>query len=117
MRLFLLSISILPLDAFAEVSDKIASIPLLWAQAVIFGCIGFYLASRKWWLSSVGFILFLAMATGIYDMQSDKFMQVAVIKEQGEIYFAIGYIASIFVAVLTTSGIFYGYWRQPTKST
>lgn len=117
MRLFIFLISILPLNAFAEVSDKVASIPLMWAQAAIFGCIGFYLASRKWWLSFVGFILFLAMAMGTYDMQSDKFMAVAVIKEQGEIYFTIGYLTSIFVAVLTTSGIFYGYWRRSKKST
>ncbi|MDP5145321.1 hypothetical protein ORI98_02555 [Shewanella sp. ULN5] len=117
MRLLILLISILPLNAFAEVSDKIASIPLMWVQAVIFGGIGFYLASRKWWLSIVGFILFFAMAIGTYDMQSDKFMKVAVIKEQGEIYFAIGYITSIIVAVLTTFGILYGYWRKPTKCT
>ena len=43
-------------------------------------------------------------------------MEVAVVKEQGEIYFAIGYITAIIVAVLTASGIFYGYWRRSTKA-
>lgn len=117
MRLLLLLMLIFPLSAYAEVSDKIASMPVMWVQAAIFGCIGFYLASKKWWLSIVGFVLFFAMATGTYDMQSDKFMEVAVVKEQGEIYFAIGYITAIIVAVLTASGIFYGYWRRSTKGT
>lgn len=106
---------IFPLPAYAEASDKIASMPAMWVQAAVFGCIGFYLASKKWWLSVVGFVSFFAMATGTYDMQSDKFMEAAVVKEQGEIYFAIGYITAIIVAGLTVSGIFHGYWRRCTK--
>jgi uncharacterized membrane protein len=117
MRLLILLIALLPLGAFAEVSDKIASIPLMWGQAIVFGGISFFLASKKWWLSLVGFVLFLAMSTGTYDMQSDKFMREAVVKEQGEAYFIIGYISSVIVAFLTASGIFYGYLRRSKNST
>lgn len=57
------------------------------------------------------------MAMGTYEMQSDRFMEEAVIKEQGEIYFTIGYISSIIVAFLTAFGIYYGCWRRSEKST
>jgi hypothetical protein len=117
MRLLIIFTYLISLGVFAEVSDKIASIPQMWLQGFLFGGIGFLLSTKKWWLSLIGFILVFAMASGTYDMQTDKFMSAAVINEQGEGYFITGYISSAVAALLTASGVFYGIWRKSKKNT
>jgi hypothetical protein len=117
MRVILLFLVLVPVSAWAEVSDKIPSIFQMWVQGIIFGVICFYLASKKWWLAIVGVGLSIILFAGVYDMEADKYMRQAVINEQGETYLIYGYLSSFVVLLLAVLGIIYGYKKRSNSST
>ncbi|QFT54450.1 hypothetical protein FIU95_07775 [Microbulbifer sp. THAF38] len=89
----------------AEVSDKIPSFVGMWVQAVVFGVVFLFASFKKPWCVLLGLLFSLFLASGFYDMANDRFMYLAVIKEQGELYFLNGYASSFAVGVLALLGL------------
>ena len=102
---------LLPLPAFAEVSDKIASIPQLWITAAVVGLVAF-LASR--YRLALGLVLLpvsvLLILVGLEPVR-DPFVGPAVIVEQGQTYVLAVYGSVTILLALHLCGLWLG-WRR-----
>ena len=76
---------LLPQFAFAEVSDKIASVPLMWIDGLVFGVIGLAMAYKKWWLVFIGVSVSLFFFSAAQDLETDRYLKDAILREQGPI--------------------------------
>jgi len=102
---------LLPLPAFAEVSDKVASIPQLWIIASAVGVVTF-LASR--YRFALGLVLLpvsvLLILAGLEPVR-DSFVGPAVISEQGQAYVVAVYGSATILLALHLAGLWLG-WRR-----
>lgn len=111
-RATLLLVFVLPIAAWAEVSDKVPSIGFLLGQAAIFTVIAFVAARYRWWLALVGLAWGLMMLWGSFDLLSDPFLGPALRQEQGDRYFMFAFAGDIAVVLGALAGGVLGWRRQ-----
>lgn len=75
-----------PLVAYAEVSDKMATQPELWAQGAVVGCILGVAIRWSKWVNIVGFPIVALFFYLAYDTLAQPDIGPAIIKEQGSSY-------------------------------
>lgn len=108
----LLLVLVLPISAWAEVSDKVPSIGFLLGQAAVFAAIAFVSARYRWWLALVGLAWGLMMLWGSVDLLSDPFLGQALRQEQGDKYFIFAFAGDIAVVLGALAGGVLGWRRQ-----
>jgi hypothetical protein len=95
----------LSFSAFAEVSDKMASIPELWSHGFIVGLLIYFLTVWRIGFVFLGglFVMFFAFAA--YDTLNSPFIGEAIIKEQGIPYIFASYSATVIVTICSILGV------------
>jgi hypothetical protein len=102
---------LLAAPAFADVSDKILSVPGMWLQAVLIGGAAILAGWFRWWLGLPFMILPIVIALSTVGLGHDPEMGPAIIKEQGLTYFQNFYASALLAALLVGVGMWIG-WRR-----
>ena len=97
--------------AFAEVSDKILSVPGMWVQALLIGCAAILAGRFRWWLGLPFMVLPIVIALSTFGLRHGSELGPAIIKEQGESYFLNFYASAFLAAAMVGIGIWMG-WRR-----
>jgi hypothetical protein len=105
----------LPSVAFAEVSDKFASIPELLLQGLIASIMGFFLARWHSWLAVIGIAVGIVMFSGISLLWQDEHMGEALFAEQGVKYFIALVFSGLAVVASSILGAFVRLRRNRTS--
>ena len=104
-----------PSAAFAEVSDKMPSVPIILVLGFLIGAGIFFLARFRWWLGVVLSpipLLFIAESISIWNEMP---MREALLREQGWVYFgALGLQGALFLVGIT-AGVIVGYRRSKPR--
>lgn len=107
-----------PMIAFAEVSDKVQSIPSALFLGVLVGCGMIFLGRFRWWLNVFLLPIPILLIAENISLWNEIAMREAIIHEQGLIYFGTLGIQDFFILTGAIVGIFLGYKRskeQPTS--
>ena len=90
-----------PSIAFAEVSDKMASIPALWLQGTVGAVILFALGRYSYVLAALGFLVCIFWLIGTYETFADPYIGPAIRYEQGVpyVFAAYGSSAMLFLGL------------------
>ena len=102
--------------AFAEVSEKILSVPGMWVQAVLIGCVAILVGRFRWWLGLPFMVLPIVIALSTFGLRHTSGLGPDIIKEQGESYFLNFYASALLAAVLVGMGIWIGWRRRKRLS-
>ena len=102
--------------AFAEVSDKILSVPGMWVQAILIGCVAIFAGRFRWWLGLPFMVLPIVIALGAFGLRHASELGREIIKEQGESYFVNFYASALLAALMVGMGIWMG-WRRRQQAT
>ena len=104
---------------FAEVSDKILSVPGMWVQAVLIGCVAIVAGRFRWWLGLPLMILPVVIALSTFGLRHTPGLGADIIKEHGESYFLNFYASALLATVMVGIGIWLGWRRrrQPVDET
>ena len=105
----------LPGHAYAEVSDKAASIPQIWLTYIAIGLAALLLGRLKLALGLVIFPIGLLLAYVNHDTLSDPFVGRALIAEQGSPYLFATYGGAILMLAMICIGIWLGWRRELAK--
>lgn len=95
----------------AEVSEKMLSVPGMWVQAVLIGCVAILVGRFRWWLGLPFMVLPIVIALSTFGLRHTSGLGPDIIKEQGESYFLNFYASALLAAVLVGMGIWIG-WRR-----
>lgn len=117
MRKTLLLLMVISTNAFAEVSDKISSIPQMWIQALVIGAIALVISSKWRWFALIGCAVSSFLLFSVYDMQAESYLKRVIIAEQGESYFIHGYLTAFLIAMASILGVIIGYYKRSKKGT
>jgi len=109
--LFCAGLNLMSPPAFAEVSDKILSVPGMWLQALLIGCAAILTGRFRWWLGLPFLVLPIVIALSTFGLRHASELGSAIIKERGESYFLNLYASAFLAAVLVGIGIWIG-WRR-----
>jgi len=104
--------------AFAEVSDKMPSIPQLWLQGGVLAALLFGFGRLRLWTAGLAIILACFLAVGSYDMVNDEHVGRAIRVEQGMPYVAAAYGSAalcLFAAAAAAIGAVRSR-RSPTRT-
>lgn len=101
--------------AFAEVSDKILSVPGMWLQAVLIGSVAVLAGWFRWWLGLPFMVLPIVIALSAFGLRHTPDLGPAIIKEQGVTYFHNFYTSALLAALLVGIGMWMG-WRRRRQS-
>ena len=97
--------------AFAEISDKILSVPGMWIQALLIGGVAVLVCRFRWWLGLPFLILPVVIALSTFGLRHASGLGSDIIKELGESYFLNFYASALLAAVLVGIGLLLG-WRR-----
>lgn len=100
-------LALLPVVAYAEVSDKLPTIPSLWTHAIILGGLSFLASYIRWWVPLLFLPVSFVFGTGSAAIVTDPHVGPAVIAEQGNIYAVSAFGAAFFIFF----GQGLGIWR------
>ena len=100
---------------FAEVSDKVLSIPGMYLQAVLIGGIAILAGWFRWWLGLPFMILPIVIALSTFERRLNPEVGPEIIKEQGLTYFHNFYASALLAALLIAVGMWMG-WRRGRHS-
>lgn len=101
-----------PMIAFAEVSDKVQSIPSALLIGVLVGCGMVFLGWFRWWLNVFLLPIPILLIAENISLWNETAMREAIIHEQGLIYFGALGIQDFFILTGAIVGIFLGYKRS-----
>jgi len=104
-----------PMIAFAEVSDKVQSIPSILLMGAVIGVGTFFLGRFRWWLNFLLLPILIVIIAESILLWHETAMREAIIHEQGLIYFGALGIQSFFMLTGAVVGIVYGYKRGNAK--
>lgn len=107
--------SLFAAPAFAEVSDKILSVPGMWVQAVLISCVALLVGRFRWWLGLPFMVLPIVIALSAFGLKHTSGLGPDIIKEQGVSYFLNFYASALLAAVSVGMGIWLG-WRRRKPS-
>lgn len=109
-------LALVPMPAFAEVSDKVASIPQLWLTSGIAGAVAFLVGRYR---VTFGAILLpisaLIVVVGLEPVR-DPIVGPAVVSEQGRGYLVAVYGSASMLLALHLSGLWPGWRRRMSAS-
>ena len=104
----------LPISAYAEVADKMASQTWLWGQGLVLGAIALALGAWRPWLTllpaSLGAILLLAAWGDAHDPLFAPALQ----PELGPNYLLLSYVTPLIPMLIAAAFIGRHVWRQRT---
>ena len=106
---------LLPLPAFAEVSDKVASIQQLWIAAAVAGFVAFLVARYQFALGLILLPVSVVLIISGLEPVRDPFIGPAVISEQGQAYVWAVYGSATILLALHLVGLWLG-WRRRYKT-
>jgi len=98
-------------SAFAEVSDKMHTIPELLGQGALVALVVFLLSLWRWWLALIALPAPILFFVGTYSLWLEVPMRQALIHEQGMVYF----VAMLVADTLVLLGVVVGgalAWRR-----
>lgn len=105
----------LPHRAFAEVSDKAASIPEHWMLALPFATVALIAAWWRWWLAiPLGWLLVAKIWVG-FEMFVDPDIGRALLREQGIHYFLSLWGSDLLVATGLVAGFLLGWFSRDDR--
>jgi hypothetical protein len=102
--------------AYADVSDKVLSVPGMWVQAVLIGCVAILAGRFRWWLALPFMVLPIVIALSTFGLRHTSGMGPDIINKQGESYFLNFYASALMAAVLVGTGIWIGWRRRKPSS-
>ena len=91
-------------SAFAEVSDKMHTIPELLGQGAAVAAVVFHFGLWRWWLALVASPVAILFFVGTYSLWQEVPMRQALIHEQGMVYFVAMLIADTLVLLGVLAG-------------
>ena len=103
-------------SAFAEVSDKMHTIPELLGQSAIVAVLVFLICLWRWWLALFASALPILFFFGTYGLWQEVAMRRALLQEQGLIYFVAMLVADTLVLVGVVAGGAVAWRRRWTWS-
>ena len=106
MKLILFILILFLTPAYAEVSDKMSTIPDLWLQGFVVGFVLLILIRWSIYFSILGILVTLFFGVVSYETFFDPFVGPAILKEQGAPYVISSY-GSTFVIFLGLIGGIY----------
>ena len=112
LRRLAAAITFCPAVAVAEVSDKIASIPVIWVQGAIIGAIVSFAAWFRWWLAFPAVLFALFLVFGMLDLWADPYMREAILHEHGSVYFVTLASEIALIVIGAAFGAWFGYARN-----
>jgi hypothetical protein len=112
MKNLLILLSAISIPAFAEVSDKIASIPELWLQGAIGGAVLYFLVRWSIWFGILALLVVAFLGAVSYETLQDPFVGGAVLREQGTQYVVASYGSATLMAVGVLLGATINYRRK-----
>jgi hypothetical protein len=102
----------LPISAFAEIADKLASESWLWAQGVVLGAVALGLGFWRPWLAllpaALGALLFLSAWGDAHDPMFSTAMHL----ELGPNYSLVSYVTSLIPVIVAAAIIGRHIWRR-----
>ncbi|WHI53005.1 hypothetical protein P3339_09655 [Microbulbifer sp. MLAF003] len=99
-------LSLFPLPALAEVSDKMTSIPVMWIQGAV-GAIVLLLVIRRFiWASAFGALVVAFFTYASFATFDDPHIGPAIIKEQATPYIVAAYGSAVLMGVGLCCGIY-----------
>jgi hypothetical protein len=101
-----------PMIAFAEVSDKVQSIPSALLLGVLTGCGMIFLGRFRWWLNVLLLPIPILLIVENISLWNESAMREALIHEQGLIYFGALGIQDFLILTGAIVGIVFGYKRS-----
>ena len=113
--LFCFLLLLLPLPAFAEVSDKVASIPQLWITAAVAGSVAFLAGRYRFVLGVVLFPISLLLILSVLEPVLDPFVGPAIVLEQGRSYLVAAYGSIALLLALHVAGLWLS-WRHKHRT-
>jgi len=117
MKWMLLFLLILPSVAFAEVSDKMPSIPEIMIKGIVIAVVVFVAGRFKWWLGLVLLPIAVLFVVGAISLWNEAGMREALLKEQGWVYFGALGFQSFIISLATVVGAIIGFKKQaPNKA-
>ena len=111
VRVLFIAVSVLPLAAHAEVSDKVPSQLSLWVEALALSFLVIVLSRWRIWLSLVPAAVSGLLFYASWDTFRDPFLAAVIRSELGSGYEKLAYLASalpVLVAVIVAAL----YWRR-----
>lgn len=114
-KILCIAISSYPITAFAEVADKIQSIPSALLVGVLVGCGMIFLGRFRWWLNVFLLPVPILLIAENISLWNETAMREAIIYEQGSIYFGVLGMQDFFILTGTIVGIFLGYKRSKAR--
>ena len=112
MKWLLLCFLFLPLEAFAEVSDKMPSITEIILKGIVIAVVVFMAGRLKWWLGLIALPVAVLFLIGTISLWHEVGMREALLKEQGWLYFAALAFQVFIISLASIVGAVIGY-RKP----
>ena len=104
-----------PMIAFAEVSDKLQSIPSALLLGGVVGCGIIFLGQFRWWINIFFIPIFFLLIAEDISLWNETAMREAIIQEKNLIYFLVLGARDLFILVSVIMGIFLGYKKSKGK--
>lgn len=112
---FALTVFCFSMPLFAGETDKLASVPQLWGQGLLFGVLLFLTARYRWWLAIPLMPLAVMYFTSAFDLWNDPIMRQAIKVELGYSYVLSLFIAESLLIVGLVVGVIFN-WRSLWKA-
>jgi hypothetical protein len=105
----------IPRVAFAEVSDKVSSVPEHWIRAVPIAAVLLLAARWRWWLALPLALPLGAMIWAGVELPREPYIGPALLQEQGWTYFASLWCSDVVMAAGLAVGASLG-WRRRSRA-
>jgi hypothetical protein len=104
----------LPVSAYAEVADKMASQTWLWGQGLVLGAVALALGMWRPWLTLLPALLGAILLLGAWGDAHDSMFAPALQPELGPNYLLVSYIAPLIPMLIAGTFIGRHVWRRRT---
>ena len=102
----------MPSSIFAEVSDKMPTIPHIIIISIVISTFLFILCWLRWWFIFFSFPIFILFVIGTISLWNEMGMREALLIEQGWYYFGALGFQNLIIGISIFLGAFIGYNRQ-----
>jgi len=105
-----------PVAAYAEVSDKMATVAQLWAQGIIVAIVLLLLVRWSTWFSILALMVIALFGFSTYETFTDPYIGQAILNEQGIPYMLSSYGSVALMLVGYLAGILLNLRKQKYRT-